>query len=255
MKKILIIEDDVSIQQVITDVLENEGFATFTAQNGKAGLNLAKEILPDLIICDVMMPVMDGYEVISTLLKEKETSLIPFIFLSARVEKDNIRHGMELGADDYLTKPFKIEDLLNSVEIRLKKKEILFNFVNESREKTSEEEKVDKDGYLALKHNGGPELVKVHSIICITAFADYTNVFTIEGKRLVVRRLLKEWEKILPENIFLRIHRSTIININSIEKIENWFNNSLSVHLKNLDERFIISRRHSAKIKNHLHYK
>lgn len=254
MKKILIIEDDIPIQQVIADVLENEGFETFTAQNGKDGFKLAKEILPDLIICDVMMPVMDGYEVISTMSKEKETSLIPFIFLSAKVEKDNIRHGMELGADDYLTKPFKIEELLNAVEIRLKKKEILSNFVNGSQEKCSEE-KVDKDGYLAIKYNGEPKLVKVDSINCITAFADYSNVFTIDGKRLIVRRLLKEWEKILPENIFLRIHRSTIININSIEKIENWFNNSLSVQLKNHDERFIISRRHSARLKSHLHYK
>jgi DNA-binding LytR/AlgR family response regulator len=254
MKKILVIEDDLSIQQVITDVLENEGYNIFTAQNGKLGINLAKEIKPDLIICDVMMPVVNGYEVLSQLLKDKETSLIPFIFLSAKVEKDNIRYGIELGADDYLTKPFKIDELLNAVEIRFKKKELFLEHLKVNNE-NSTEENLGQDGYLALKQNGQPKIIKVDSITCITAFADYSNVFTSDGSKIVVRRLLKEWEKLLPGNIFLRIHRSTIININAVSKIENWFNNSLSVHLKNIDRRFIISRRQSAKFKNHLHYK
>jgi DNA-binding LytR/AlgR family response regulator len=254
MKKILVIEDDIPIQQVIIDILENEGYNIFTAQNGKAGINLAKEIKPDLILCDVMMPVMDGYEVISSLLKDSTTSLIPFIFLSAKVEKDNVRHGMELGADDYLTKPFKVEELLNAVETRLKKKEIINSFILHDDE-SSREKKVEEDGHIILKDKGEPKLVKINSIVCITAYADYTNLYTSDGKKIVVRRLLKEWEKILPEKIFIRIHRSTIINISFIDKIENWFNNSFSVHLKNFGEKFIISRRQSAKLKQELHFK
>ncbi|MFZ0452586.1 MAG: response regulator [Ignavibacteriaceae bacterium] len=133
MKKILVIEDDLPIQQVIIDILENEGYKIFSAGNGELGLSLAKEVNPDLIICDVMMPVMDGYEVISGLIKDKETSKIPFIFLSAKVEKDNIIHGFELGADDYLTKPFKIVELLNAVEIRLTKNDIASPFLASSK--------------------------------------------------------------------------------------------------------------------------
>ncbi len=254
MKKILVIEDDLSIQQVVTDVLENEGYSIFTAQNGKLGINLAKEIKPDLIICDIMMPVVNGYEVLTQLLKDKETSLIPFIFLSAKVEKDNIRHGIELGADDYLTKPFKIDELLNAVEIRFKKKDLFLEHLKVNY-KNPAEKNLDKDGYIALKQNGEPKILKIESITCITAFTDYSNVFISDGSKIVVRRLLKEWEKLLPGNIFLRIHRSTIININAISKIEKWFNNSLSVHLKKIDQRFIISRRQSVKFKSHLHYK
>ncbi len=255
MKRILIIEDDPSIQQSISDILEGEGYKIFTAMNGKSGLDLARELKPDLIICDVMMPVMDGYEVISTLLKEENTSLIPFIFLSARVEKDNIRHGMELGADDYLTKPFRIEELIKAVEIRLKKKEILEHQLKTNEKTASEDARPPLNGHIALKHNGQVKIVKTESIDCITAFADYTYVYTSDKTKFTVRRLLKEWEQLLPADTFLRIHRSTIININSIVKIENWFNNSLSVHLKNIPERFVISRRYSAKLKNSLHYK
>ncbi len=255
MKKILIIEDDLAIQQVIIDVLENEGYKIFTAQNGKIGLDLAKEIKPDLIICDVMMPVMDGYEVISTLLKDKENSLIPFIFLSARVEKDNVRHGMYLGADDYLTKPFKINELLNAVEIRFKRQEQFKQLIKGNAINLDKKNKIDIDNQIVLKQNGEPILVLVNSIACITALSDYTYVFISEKNKIMVRRSLREWEDILPENIFLRIHRSTIININSIIKIENWFNNSLSVSLKNMEQKFIISRRYTGKFKNHFHYK
>ncbi len=255
MKKILIIEDDISIQQVITDILENEGYKIFTAVNGKYGLDLSRELKPDLIICDVMMPVMDGYEVISTLLNEDETSLIPFIFLSARVEKDNIRHGMELGADDYLTKPFRIDELLKAVEIRLKKKEIIEQRLNNQVDNQPKVSETCLDGHFGVKHNGQLKIIKAESIECITAFADYSNVFTMDGNKFTIRRLLKEWEQLLPSDIFLRIHRSTIININSVVKIENWFNNSLSVHLKNFPERFVISRRYSSKLKSSLHFK
>jgi DNA-binding LytR/AlgR family response regulator len=254
MKKIVVIEDDLSIQQVIIDILEGEGYKIFSARDGKSGIDLVKEIKPDLILCDVMMPVMDGYEVISNLLKDKDTSLIPFIFLSARVEKDNVRHGMELGADDYLTKPFKVDELIKAVEARFRKKELI-NLSKHVNEENFTENKIAEDSHIILKHNGQPRLVKVNSIICITASTDYTNVFTNDGKKIVARRLLKEWEKILPEKIFIRIHRSTIINLNAIDKIENWFNNSLSVHMKNLDEKFIISRRHSVRLKNKLHFK
>lgn len=255
MKKILIIEDDTAIHQAIVDILENADFKAFSAFNGKAGIQLAKEVIPDLIICDIMMPGVDGYNVLKELSEESSTATIPFIFLSAMAEKQNIRQGMELGADDYLTKPFKIDELLNAVEIRFKKQEMLNQKLKNNPEIKTEDEKVQEDGHLFLEVNGSPKLVKVNTIVSITAYIDYTNVFLSTGEKIMVRRLLKNWEDILPEKSFIRIHRSTIINLNYVEKVEKWFNRSFALYLKNIKEPFIVSRRYSSFIRSKLHYK
>lgn len=103
------------------EMLEIAGFSVEVAENGKLGVLSAKRILPDLIICDIMMPELDGYEVLDILSSDPQTSTIPFIFLSAKAEKSEVRKGMELGADDYLPKPFEESDLLSAIETRLKK--------------------------------------------------------------------------------------------------------------------------------------
>jgi CRP-like cAMP-binding protein/CheY-like chemotaxis protein len=125
MKKILIIEDDTIMRENTAEILELARYEVNTAPNGKIGSTLAKELKPDLIICDIMMPVLDGYGVLHVLSKDPKTAAIPFIFLTAKAEKSEIRKGMELGADDYLTKPFEDTELLNAIESRLKKAEIL----------------------------------------------------------------------------------------------------------------------------------
>ncbi|HKX13237.1 MAG TPA: response regulator [bacterium] len=108
MKKILLIEDDQAVR-------EN------TAENGKKGLQRLADFSPDLIVCDIMMPELDGYGVLHILSKEPATAAIPFIFLTAKAEKSEVRKGMELGADDYVTKPFEESELLNAIETRFKK--------------------------------------------------------------------------------------------------------------------------------------
>ncbi len=125
MKKILIIEDDTIMRENIAEILELAHYHVSTAPNGRAGSALAKEHRPDLIICDIMMPELDGYGVLHVLSKDPKTASIPFIFLTAKAEKSEIRRGMELGADDYLTKPFEDTELLNAIESRLKKAEAL----------------------------------------------------------------------------------------------------------------------------------
>lgn len=122
-KKILVIEDNQEVRENITELLELSEFTTYAAENGKEGVRLAVENLPDLIICDVMMPELDGYGVLRILSNNPKTKLIPFIFLTAKAEKDDFRKGMNLGADDYLTKPFDDSELLSAVEMRLKKHE------------------------------------------------------------------------------------------------------------------------------------
>ncbi|MGB3468610.1 MAG: response regulator [Cyclobacteriaceae bacterium] len=124
-KKILVIEYNYEMRDNICELLELSNYRTFEADNGKAGVKTAISEIPDLIICDIMMPGLDGYEVLYMLSKNPETASIPFIFLSAKSEKEDFRKGMELGADDYLTKPFEEIDLLSAIERRLKKHEKL----------------------------------------------------------------------------------------------------------------------------------
>lgn len=121
MTKILLIEDDPVVQVLILKFLKSEGFEAIAAVNGQEGLSLAQKLQPDLILCDVMMPVCDGYEVLHHLSQDPLTSGIPFIFLTAKTEHDDYRRGMEEGADDYLYKPFQREELLGAIAARLAK--------------------------------------------------------------------------------------------------------------------------------------
>lgn len=126
-KKILLIEDNPEMRENTAEILELANYKVLTAQNGKVGVQLTNEFKPDLIICDIMMPELDGYGVLHLLSKEEKTASIPFVFLTARAEKEDYRKGMTMGADDYLTKPYDDVELLNIVEIRLKKSERLKN--------------------------------------------------------------------------------------------------------------------------------
>jgi len=120
-KKILLIEDNTELRENTTEVLELAGYKVRAASNGKEGIEMVSQGMPDLIICDIMMPQLDGYGVLHVLSKKPETSNIPFIFLTAKTERNDFRKGMEMGADDYITKPFDDVELLNAIDIRLKK--------------------------------------------------------------------------------------------------------------------------------------
>jgi CRP-like cAMP-binding protein/DNA-binding NarL/FixJ family response regulator len=121
MKKILLIEDNQEVRENTVEILELAGYHVLAAENGKIGVEIALKEIPDLIICDIMMPVLDGYGALHLLNKNESTAAIPFIFLTAKAERTDMRKGMEMGADDYITKPFDDIELLNAVESRLKK--------------------------------------------------------------------------------------------------------------------------------------
>lgn len=125
MKNLLLIEDDAVLRENTAELLSFSNYLVHTAADGKKGVKLALEILPDIIICDIMMPELDGYEVLKMISKNKKTNHIPFIFLSAKTEHKDVRKGMNLGADDYITKPFTEEELVNAIESRLAKVAIL----------------------------------------------------------------------------------------------------------------------------------
>lgn len=125
MKKILVIEDETQTREMFLRCLSFEGFFALAAENGSVGIQLAQSHIPDLIVCDIMMPDLDGYSVLSVLHQDPATAAIPFIFLTAKVTMADLRHGMELGADDYLTKPCTIEQFLSAINTRLERQAVL----------------------------------------------------------------------------------------------------------------------------------
>lgn len=130
--RVLVIEDTEDVRNNIIEILESEGFEALGAENGKIGIETAIQSNPDLILCDIMMPAMDGYEVLETLRKNVITSTTPFIFLTAKNTRDDQRRGMALGADDYIAKPFTIDELLDGINTRLKRAED-FRFKSEQK--------------------------------------------------------------------------------------------------------------------------
>lgn len=131
MKKVLLIEDDAVLRENTAELLELSNYDVTTAQNGNIGIEIAQQLLPDVIVCDIMMPELDGYGVLKFLSQQNSTKYIPFIFLSAKTERKDIRKGMDLGADDYITKPFSEDELISAIESRIAKALIL----KEEREK------------------------------------------------------------------------------------------------------------------------
>jgi CheY-like chemotaxis protein len=125
MKKILLIEDDLILRENTAELLEFSDYEVITASNGKIGLDMATNHLPDIIVCDIMMPELDGYGVLEALAKNNTTKYIPFIFLSAKTERQDVRKGMDLGADDYISKPFQEDELVSAIESRIAKAAIL----------------------------------------------------------------------------------------------------------------------------------
>ena len=125
MKKILLIEDNLDVRENTAEILELANYTVCTAPDGKDGVEMARKEKPDLIICDIMMPGLDGYGVLHLLSKDNDLNSVPFIFLTAKAERSDMRKGMDLGADDYITKPFDKTELLNAIESRLKRADAL----------------------------------------------------------------------------------------------------------------------------------
>lgn len=145
MAKILVIEDEELVRANIAELLDAEEHDVVTAENGFLGALWAQEHLPELIICDVMMPELNGYEVLETLSENADTAMIPFIFLTAMADKAEIRQGMTSGADDYLTKPFSRAELLEAVNTRLSKREIVQSQYKRERERAEDlQERISK---------------------------------------------------------------------------------------------------------------
>ncbi|MFH1198033.1 MAG: response regulator [bacterium] len=245
-KKILIVEDDKLLLDSLATALSSENYEVLQAKNGKFGLEQALLHYPDLIICDIMMPEYDGYWLLENIHNKKILMSTPFIFISAKAEREDLRKGMVLGADDYLTKPFRITELLDAVKSRFAKHEnIKAAITSDARTK----EKIDSGNFIVIDTGSILEKIRIDSIELIAADNIYSNVHLIDGKIIVVRKSMNEWERLLPEELFVRIHRATIVNLEFVNQIEKWFNQTLRIYMKNHKEPQIASRGYYKKLK------
>lgn len=248
MKTILVVEDDPAVRENIQFLLEEVGYNVVTAVDGCQGIGLGSELKPDLIICDIMMPHADGYRVLETLRAMVETASVPFVFLTAKSEMMDMRRGMQLGADDFIQKPYRAGDLLHAIALQLNKKTIEpVKVPTPARSVDPERSHSEHEIVLA---GSNAELFKIGDIKYISAEDEYTIVHTSDGKNHIVRRLLKDWEERLPAGGFIRIHRAQLVNLNYVEKFERWFNNAYRVFVKGVDEPLLMSRRYSVQLRS-----
>jgi two-component system sensor histidine kinase/response regulator len=229
MYKVLIVEDTLAIREEIYDILLMEGYEVFQAENGLIGFEIALIEHPDLIISDILMPHLNGFEMFEKLQTNKKTASIPLIFLSAKAEKEDIRIGMNLGAEDYLTKPLNINDLLNAVENKINKKLIIDqNIIDKTAalSKILQNQKNELDNYSHLiSHELKSSLRNISDLLTWSQedrdetnnFQDSTiNFQLMEGKIEKMDLLLAKLEQY--SNIVPTTFKNKVINCNTIVK-------------------------------------
>lgn len=168
-KRILLIEDNQDVRENVAEILTLSDYEVLTAPNGRDGVEIAQREIPDLIVCDISMPLLDGFGVLHLLSKAPETSRIPFIFLTARSDRETFRKSMEMGADDYITKPFEDSELLRAIETRFKKQE----FADAGFQRTA-------SGFAEFMDDA-------HSLDIIKSSAETSPVFDFQKKEVVYR--------------------------------------------------------------------
>lgn len=247
-KKLLLIEDELDLADNIKSILELNEFDVTTARDGVEGIRLAKQIVPDIIISDIQMPNKTGYEVFEDLSGDEKTASIPFIFLTAKVEHKDLRKGMELGADDYIFKPFHSKELISAIHSRLRRA----NSIKSKNLDRAEENnnRYSQDDNIILSINKHTHIFKVNKIIYIIAERQYSKVVVKDGKSVVLRKSLLYWESILPSSLFIRVHRNTILNIQEVDSISKKTYGKYSAIMKTSRMEFEISRRYMKKIKD-----
>jgi signal transduction histidine kinase len=229
MFKILIVEDTLTIREEIHDILVMEGYTVFEAENGSIGFEIALKKHPDLIISDILMPKLNGFEMYKKLQNNKTTKLIPLIFLSAKAEKSDIRAGMNLGAEDYLTKPIDVEDLLNTVKIKIDKKLLLAQEIIDKTTTISailQQQKKELDNYAQLiSHELKTPLRNISDILTwireelahpISSENSINSIELLENKVERMELLLIKLEQY--KNIRPSSFKKNKINLNTIAK-------------------------------------
>lgn len=233
--KALVVDDErLARKELILMLKEFESIVVVSEADGvNSALVEIKKHNPDVIFLDIQMPGKSGFDLLeSTDLKAK------VIFVTA-FDEFAIR-AFEVNALDYLLKPINPERLQIALE-RFEKNEM---------EIESSFNALKYDDHLFLNVNNKLKFIKINSIVSITAAGDYSNIICVDGKKGLTLKTMKEWENRLPINNFCRIHRSNIVNLNYVDSLEEWFNNSYKVYLKNISEPLVMSRRYVSNLKS-----
>lgn len=265
MNKILVAEDNDEVRFLIESILKGQDYSVKTAPNGKIALEYALSEEFDIVVCDIQMPAMNGYDFLKILSKQTSTFKPNFIFLTGKNDRKDMRTGMELGADDFITKPFKHEELINAVKTQLRKRrevkhtltngsELLNNIKSMLEGNSSGEKEVhlSSEEKIFVSNDAFSGFVSIKNITAISSVKDYTKILMDDGKVHFIRKPMKTWEEKLPQSDFVRIHRQHIININHIKKIDKWFNYSFKIIMSTTDKIFYSSQRYSVKLRDKL---
>lgn len=216
MEKLLIVEDEQDLREALQSILELAGYEVLTAKNGKDGYDAIMTHLPDLVLCDVNMPELDGFELLSAINQRLSEEIVPpFIFLTAKVMKNDVRRGMNLGADDYIVKPFEYTEVLTAIRLRLDKRKKLLKNGKNNRILSIPDKTFDK---LAIPCGDGIELIAFDKIIRCEADRAYCTFHLIDKRKILVSKSMKEFEETLIHKDFMKVHKSTIVNINFVKK-------------------------------------
>ncbi|HWX22291.1 MAG TPA: LytTR family DNA-binding domain-containing protein [Candidatus Binatia bacterium] len=239
-KKILIIDDDEEVRSVLTRLLVKCRFEALAAADGQEGLDLARRTTPDLILCDLEMPALDGYQVLAALRSAPALASVPVIFLTGRSAAAQIRFGMNLGADDYLTKPAKAQDLLQAIQARLKLARVRQHPAGAAVPAPS---RAKLEETVLVKTRTEKRLIKIREIIRVAADGEYSWIFWETGKGALLRKSLKQWLAELPADQFIRVHRGAIVNLEHLERVERLSDGRIQIHLRDTPEPIPVSTR------------
>ncbi len=245
MNKIVIVEDDIRLRKKIASVLKINRYEVREVATAEEAIVAIRQKIPDLIISDIMLEGISGIELKDELNNDDLLELIPFIFLTAKNELEDIRFGMSLGADDYLTKPFKINDLLNTVKLRIEKTGKIL-----SSKKLVQKTYDDYKYY--FKYRNELKGVFIKDIRYIEAKGSYSLLHLNDNSSYTIRKYLKEWEEGLPNEKFIRISRSVIINKDFVDSLEKNEKNIYVIKLNESETEFIISRKFTKAVKKEI---
>ncbi len=245
MQKILIVGDAERIIKRLESILPVDNFKLYFSPDKNDGYKIASRYPPDLILycCN---NGNDDFAFVKKICFDEALSIIPLIVLAEDFLVEKQRAVMDLGADDYLPESLIEKSLFNSVNVRLSKLNRIKEIIRGSISNLDQQESIkDHDDHILVKIGNKLKLVEFSEIACITALKEYSKIITRENSRIVIRKSLKGWIKLLPAKSFLRIHRATIININYIEEITRTNERTYTVHLKNIKDTFDFSYRYA----------
>ncbi len=260
-KKVLIVEDDKSTREAMSEILELEGYQVKKAITAREAIDTLLETSFDVILCDLVLPDITGFSIIDHVIASHTGPRPVIIIVSGLDDRDNMRKGMELGVDDYVTKPFTRNELLKTIKTQLGKRELYKEEIEQEVEQkqhsqgTEVKRALNKDTFLFLADSRSASFVKISDIKCIISDKDYSKIFIRDNKKFILKKSLRSWLSVLPRSIFLRINKSTIINLNYVLRVEEWFNGSYMVYLDGASEPFNISTRTAIKLRKDIFVK